>query len=310
MLVLGGGVIGVTAAWYLARRTATRSRSSTASPAPRSRPRSPTAGRSRRRTRSRGPTRTRRSRSLKWLGQRGRAAALPPARRPAAVAVGPAVPARVPAVAHAAQHDPVPQPRALLARLPARAARADRHRATTTSSAASCQFYTDAKEFEHGVAAAGADARSTAATATCKHRRRVRRDRARARARAATGSPAASSRRPTSRATRSAFTVELARSPPRAACAFRWSMRVERIDRRRRRDRGRARARRGRHRKEIARRRRATSCALGSYSAVPARADRRAVQRLSGEGLFGDDRRSASTAARRRCRSPTSRGRS
>ena len=60
---------------------------------------------------------------------------------------GSAVPARMPAVAHAPQHDPVPQSRALFARLPAGAARADRASTTTISSAASCQFYTDPTEF-------------------------------------------------------------------------------------------------------------------------------------------------------------------
>ena len=87
-----------------------------------------------------------------WTGRR--AAAVPPAARSQAVALGIAVPARVPAVAHAPQHDPV----------------SAISRCTRATACKSCarrrasqydhlergilSFYTDAREFEHGVQAA------------------------------------------------------------------------------------------------------------------------------------------------------------
>ena len=66
----------------------------------------------------------------------------------AAVALGPAVPDRVPAVAHAAQHDPVPEPRAVLARLPAgRCARRPASQYDQLERGI-LQFYTDPTEFD------------------------------------------------------------------------------------------------------------------------------------------------------------------
>ena len=72
VLVLGAGVVGVTAAWYLAARRPRGDASSTASPGRRSRRRSPTAARSRRRTPSRGPNPDAPAKILQWLGRRTR----------------------------------------------------------------------------------------------------------------------------------------------------------------------------------------------------------------------------------------------
>ena len=158
---------------------------------------------------------------------------------------GLAVPARVPAVAHAAQHDPVPQPRALFARLPAGRCASRPASSTTTSSAASCSSTPTPQEFEHGVAAAalmrefGCDRDvQDAPTSASRSSRRSRS--------AATGSPAASSPPPTNRATRRRSPT----SSPSAAAArgvrFRSATTIDRLHAARRRDGRRARARRRR----------------------------------------------------------------
>ncbi len=125
--VLGAGITGVTAAWYLARaghEVTVVDRQ--AGPG--------TRDILRQRRADLGVVRGALGQSAgagedpQVAGTRGRAAALPSARRSAAMAMGTLVPAGVPPAPHAPQHGPVPQSRALLARLPAGAARRDRHR--------------------------------------------------------------------------------------------------------------------------------------------------------------------------------------
>ena len=147
--------------------------------------------------------------------------------RLAAMALGPAVPDRVPAVAHAAQHDPVPESRAVLARLPEAAARRDRHRVRPARARHPAVLHRRRRN-SSTASRPPTLMRAIRLRSRREDRRRMRGDRAGARARAATASPAASTRRPTSRATRSEFTAELARLAAARGVRFAGGTDVER----------------------------------------------------------------------------------
>ena len=221
---------------------------------------------------------------VKWWA-RGRAAALPPARRLAPVGVGPPVPLRMPAVAHAGQHDPVPQPGAVLARrLKALRAR-DRHRVRRARARHPALLHRP-QEFEHGVAAAplmrqygcDRDVKTPANASRSSPRSRT----------AGSRWPAASTRRPTSQGDAHKFTVELARLAAARGVRFRHGIHVESLRRRARRSPACAcSTRRTCPRTSTPT---ATSLALGSYTPLSSRRSA-SLQRLPGEGLLGDDQR-------------------
>ena len=230
------------------------------------------------------------ARSCKWLGQRRRAAPVPAARRSGGNGAG-ACSSSIECLPSRTRHNTIQCLNlALYSRDCLKALRAaDRHRSTTSSSAASCSSTPTPKEFDARRRGGRADARVRLRPRR-EDRRRMRRDRAGARAVPRRVSPAASSRRPTSRAMRSASPQELARMARGArrarsagACTIESlvaegdAMRgVRCIDERAR-------------RKEVLD---ADAYVRGArqLQPVPAAAARRAVPRLSGEGLLGDDR--------------------
>ena len=148
-------------------------------------------------------------------------------------------------------------------------------------------FYTDAKEFEHGVAGRGADAPVRLRPRRARPSTNASRSSPRS-PHAATSSPAASSPRATNPATRSASPQELARIAAERGVAFRWNMAVESLIAEGDAMTG-VRCVNEEHRKEILRAD-AYVVRARQLQPVPAAAARRAVPHLSGEGLFGHDR--------------------
>ena len=165
VVVLGAGVVGVTAAWYLApgrarghRRRSPRGRGARDVV----RQRRPDLRLVRGAVGESGSTRE----DPEVAGPGRRAAAVRLRLDPRAMAVGPAVPARMPAVAHAAQHDPVPAPRAVFARLPARRCARDRASQYDHLERGILSFYTDAARVRARRARRRRSCASSAATAT------------------------------------------------------------------------------------------------------------------------------------------------
>ena len=158
VLVLGAGVVGVTAAWYLAQdghEVTVVDRQRGAGARDFVRERRPDLGVARRAV---GESRRAAQDPAGGWGARMRrcSSACGPIRTSGA---GACVPARVPAVAHAPQHDPVPQPRALFARLPQVAARAKRESQYDQQERGILEFYTDAREYDEACEGGSADAR-------------------------------------------------------------------------------------------------------------------------------------------------------
>ena len=190
-----------------------------------------------------------------------------------------------------AQHDPVPQPRALFARLPARRCARRPGSSTTSWSAGSCEFYTDAQDVRRGAATARSRCANSACDREVEDGRRVRGDRAGARR-----LPRPARRRHLHGERRVGRRASLHRRSSRGCAAargvaFRWGTTVEALA---------AEGERGPRRALHARRREharkslvadAYVVALGSYSPLLLRAARRALPGLSGQRLFGDDRR-------------------
>ena len=221
-------------------------------------------------------------------GARGCAAAVPPARRSASMGVRARLPARVPAMAHAAQHDRSASISRSIRATACKSLRAATGIVYDQQERGILEFYTDAREFDAGAKAAGADARARRRSRG-EDGRRMRRDRAGARR-----LPRAPRRRhlharPTSRATPAASPRSSRASPRRAASGSAGAYR-RRACRGRRRD----------HRRALHATRDAgtrdfcpptrTSSRSRAISPFVLRPLVRALPGLSGEGLFGDDR--------------------